>query len=178
MLRQVSLAAGVIDSVQAVPVAASAQMCGGVLSWWCFNSEPGSKSAPEGPSQEQMAGIRQYPTGKPRKAANLARNREFREAASIDWNSSCLSQEQARGGYPRYRVIGGRRCWYASARGRRNTKIEINVNPYDDPIWKQSDATGLELATTQLQECEEQALKLESEEKRTFLKQCMSNAVR
>ena len=90
----------------------------------------------------------------------------------------CLSLQEVHGGYPRYRIVGGRRCWYASTRGPEAKPAEVDVNPYDDPIWKQSDATGLELATTQLQEGEEQALKLESEEKRTFLKQCMSNAVR
>jgi hypothetical protein len=189
MLRQIPLAAAVIVSVQAMPVGASAQMCGGILSWLCFNSEPNSKSASEGSPQEQTTAIRQYPTGKPKKAANSARSREFREPgggdASIDGASACLSQAQVHGGYPRYRVIGGRHCWYASARGRQNKQgeiqkkqVEINVNPYDDPIWEQSNVTGRELVTSQLQDCEVQALKLDSDEKRTFMKECMSNGAR
>jgi hypothetical protein len=189
MLRRILLASAVIVSVQAIPVGASAEKCGGILSWLCFNSEPSSKSALEGSPQEQMTALRQYATGKPKKAANPARSRELRETgggdASIDVASACLSLQQVRGGYPRYRVIGGRHCWYASTKGRprkqaeiQKKQAEINVNPYDDPIWKQSDATEPELVTTQLQDCEEQALKLDAEEKRTFMKQCMSSGAR
>jgi hypothetical protein len=177
MLRHILLGAAIIVSVEAAPVAASAQMCGGILSWLCSNSGSASKSAPEDPRQEQM-----NPTVRPSRAANAARSREVRETAgvvsAVDSASVCLSQEQVRGGYPRYRVIGGHRCWYASARGRQRKQIEIGVNPHNDPIWKESGVTGPELAANQLQDCEEQALKLFSEEKPTFMKECMSRNAR
>src|SRR6266571_1249950 len=31
----------------------------------------------------------------------------------------CLSLKEVHDGYPRYRIVEGRRCWYASTRGRK-----------------------------------------------------------
>jgi len=36
----------------------------------------------------------------------------------------CLSRKEVHGGYPRYRVINGRHCWYASTRDRSGKPIE------------------------------------------------------
>src|SRR5947209_15879017 len=35
----------------------------------------------------------------------------------------CLSQKEVRGGYPKYRIINGRHCWYASTRDRSEKPI-------------------------------------------------------
>jgi hypothetical protein len=129
-------------------------MCQGVLSWLCFNAEPAAKNTADDPPQYR------------RTAAPSA----------ADLSQSCLSRQQVRGGYPRYRVINGRHCWYASTPGRRQARrAKIDVNPYDDPIWKQSDVSGNELAKNSTQNCEEQALKLDSKEKQTFMRECTSN---
>src|SRR6266536_3474664 len=45
----------------------------------------------------------------------------------------CLSLKEVHDGYPRYRVVEGRRCWYASTRGPEAKPAEVDVNPYDDP---------------------------------------------
>jgi len=159
MLRHVALVAAVTVPIGAMPISASAQICNGVLSWLCGASTSFTEPAPREAQQFQ-----------PRQADRSKKN--------VDLGSACLSREEVTRGYPRYRVINGRHCWYAST--RREPKparipAKINVNPYDDPIWKESDTTGIALATTRARDCEEQSLKLDFEEKRTFLKQCMSN---
>jgi hypothetical protein len=57
----------------------------------------------------------------------------------------CLSQSEVHGGYPRYHVIGGRKCWYAassqlatpspSSPSAPAQSAGIDVNPYGDPSW-------------------------------------------
>ncbi len=86
----------------------------------------------------------------------------------------CLSLKEVHDGYPRYRIVEGRRCWYASTRGPEAKPAEVDVNPYDDPIWNEPDA-GTASAATRAKTCEEQALKLDLKEKRSFMKQCMAN---
>jgi hypothetical protein len=110
----------------------------------------------------------------------------------------CLTQEQVRGGYARYHVIHGRRCWYASVRrpdrtGERPDRAAVDVNPYGDPIWETNapaataldrkpaasgadrrSAAALEHTRSLRSDCEEQALKLDSQEKRAFMKECLS----
>ena len=109
----------------------------------------------------------------------------------------CLTQDQVRGGYPRYHVIHGRRCWYAAVRGpdrtgERPDPAVIDVNPYGDPIWETNapaataldrkpaasgadrrPAAALEHTRSLRSDCEEQALKLDSQEKRAFIKECL-----
>ena len=87
----------------------------------------------------------------------------------------CLSLQEVHGGYPRYRIVGGHRCWYASTRGPEAKPAEVDVNPYDDPIWHQPDASNASAAASRAKNCEEQALKLDLKEKRAFMKQCMAN---
>jgi hypothetical protein len=87
----------------------------------------------------------------------------------------CLSLDEVHGGYPRYHIVGGRRCWYASTRGPEAKPAELNVNPYDDPIWNEPDASNAQTAAARAKNCEEQALKLDLKEKRAFMKQCMAN---
>jgi hypothetical protein len=63
---------------------------------------------------------------------------------------TCLSQNEIHGGYPRYHVIGGRKCWYAATSplakpGAANPSppaqsAEIEVNPYGDPSWNGAEA--------------------------------------
>jgi hypothetical protein len=152
-------AAGTIMSVWA-PVSASAGTCDGALSWLCFNADS------EAPVSTQT-------TGGGRSAAET-------QASEV---GTCLTQDQVRGGYPRYRVINGRHCWYASVKARRKRqeraesrpkhheravkRAEVDVNPYDDPIWQEADATNSNSAS-----CETQALKLDDDEKRRFLRDC------
>jgi hypothetical protein len=89
----------------------------------------------------------------------------------------CLSLQEVHGGYPRYRIVGGRRCWYASTRGpeAKPAAAEVDVNPYDDPIWHEPDASKGRAPADRAKTCEEQALKLDLKEKRAFMKQCMAN---
>jgi hypothetical protein len=88
----------------------------------------------------------------------------------------CLALHEVHGGYPRYRIIDGRRCWYASTRGPETARpANIDVNPYDDPIWHQPDASAGQAAASRAKNCEEQALKLDLKEKRAFMKQCMTD---
>ena len=93
----------------------------------------------------------------------------------------CLSLNEVHGGYPRYRIIEGRRCWYASTRGSETRPAdqpkpaEVDVNPYDDPIWQEPEANIGQAAAVRAKTCEEQALKLDLKEKRAFMKQCMAN---
>jgi hypothetical protein len=154
MLRHFVFVAGLVAAIGMMPISASAQTCQGLLSWLCFNGEPAAKNASDDPSQQRTA------------------------------VTPCLSREQVTGGYPRYRVINGRHCWYASTRNstaKRQAQAKpakLNVNPYNDPIWKGSDVSGNEVATISAQDCQDQALKLDYEEKQTFLKQCMSNKMR
>jgi hypothetical protein len=104
----------------------------------------------------------------------------------------CLTQNQVHGGYPRYHLINGRRCWYASVRAPdrpapRPKPTTIDVNPYGDPIWeapqarqaatdveRRPAAAALDRTRSLRSDCEKQALKLDSQEKRAFLKQCLS----
>jgi hypothetical protein len=83
-------------------------------------------------------------------------------------SARCLTLEQVHGGHPRYHVIGGRHCWHAPNRGPGVTKGGIHAAP----------ATASAAEKVRLQDCEQQAMKLDSNEKRTFLKQCMSNVGR
>jgi hypothetical protein len=98
--------------------------------------------------------------------------------------SRCLSLSEVHGGYPRYHLVEGRRCWYASTRepeaNQESRPAAVDVNPYDDPIWQEPDAsnaqaTAAEAIASRAKNCEEQALKLDPKEKRTFMKQCMAN---
>jgi|SRR5918911_766962 hypothetical protein len=96
--------------------------------------------------------------------------------------SQCLSLAEVQGGYPRYHIVNGRHCWYASTRGPQrapaDTKAkptDTDVNPYDDPIWQEPHAANVQPIAVRARNCEEQALKLDVKEKRAFMKQCMSN---
>ena len=108
--------------------------------------------------------------------------------------SSCLSREQIHGGHPRFRVVGGRRCWHAGKRRASAKSNGLAVNPEDDPIWRAAEAgqpdeasgTSAEIsdARTQASDCDQQALKLFDpeemkqggvSERAGFMKGCMSN---
>jgi len=62
----------------------------------------------------------------------------------------CLSLGEVHGGYPRYHIINGRQCWYAATAplpkpgqakpAPAGQAAGIDVNPYGDPAWGQSDA--------------------------------------
>jgi hypothetical protein len=72
-------------------------------------------------------------------------------ALALD-DQPCLSQSEVHGGYPRYHIIGGRKCWYAAtsplarpgpAPASPTPPAEaagIAVNPYGDPIWNEAEA--------------------------------------
>jgi hypothetical protein len=109
----------------------------------------------------------------------------------------CLSLEDIDGSHPRYRVVGGRRCWYASKGSASAKSHKIDISTHDDPIWQDSEirrsigtsgANGGSQTSSdhqaQARNCEEQALKLfdpeeikqgSANEKSMFIKQCMSN---
>ena len=99
------------------------------------------------------------------------------DASAIAANDAprCLSLNEVHGGYPRYHLVEGRRCWYASTRGPEARPAQLDVNPYDDPIWHEPDASNASAAASRAKTCEEQALKLDVKEKRAFMKQCMAN---
>ena len=143
MRKDVRLAAASIILVW-TPVSASAGMCNGTLSFLCFNA---GSEAPDAPASTRAAGVEQ------------------RAATSVsDMSAKCLTRDQVRGGYPRYRVINGRHCWFASSRPKHYERAErrakTDVNPYDDPIWQEADARNSKAAI-----CETQALKLHEDEK-------------
>ena len=132
---QILLAAAIIVSGGALPIRASAQLCGGNLSSMCFDSELAAKSVSEAPPQDQVAPVRHQvtavprtPRKRPKKTANFVRSRDLRERttvanASVDSISTCLSLKQVHGGHPMYHVIGGRRCWFASTRGPQKSNV-------------------------------------------------------
>jgi hypothetical protein len=124
------------------PVSASAGVCDGTLSFLCFNA---GAETPDGSASAHTAGVEQ-------------------SAATGTSDAKCLARDQVRGGYPRYRVINGRHCWYASSRPkhqeRAQRRAKTDVNPYDDPIWQEADAGNSKAAN-----CETQALKLHEDEK-------------
>jgi len=153
----------------AMTTSASAQLCSGLLSWLCPSAD---SSNPDTASSDQTQAT--SPTN------------SFQQPEK----PPCLSLGEVHGGYPMYHVVGGRRCWFASSRrppvkssrvkaptetnlksSRAKKSVETNVNPYGDPIWNSQEAEA-QATSTQMQTCEEQALKLDSEEKRTFLKEC------
>src|SRR5947207_1800766 len=60
----------------------------------------------------------------------------------------CLSQKDVHGGYPRYRLINGRHCWYASTRDRSGKPIESATAAEPSPNSKNS-SVGRATATEQ-----------------------------
>ena len=129
----------------------------GTLSLFCFNA---GSEAPGAPASAHTAGAEHSAT-----------------TSASDMGPKCLTRDQVRGGYPRYRVINGRHCWFASSRPKHYERAERrakkDVKPYDDPIWKEADAGNSKAAI-----CEIQALKLDEDEKlggdekSKFLKDC------
>jgi hypothetical protein len=121
------------------------------------------------------------------------------DARAANDSERCLALNEVQGGYPRYHIVEGRRCWYASTRGPEAKPtdarpvqanpaakpvqarpvdakpVEIDPNPYDDPIWQEPDAGKASAFASRAKHCEEQALKLDLKEKRAFMKQCMAN---
>jgi hypothetical protein len=99
-------------------------------------------------------------------------------AARDESPAACLSLSEVHGGYPRYRIIGGRRCWYASPRApeRRHERPgrAIDINPDDDPIWHAPESEPVPSSRPTRADCEDQALKLEARDQRGFIKQCMA----
>ena len=88
-----------------VPASASDEICQGEMAWFCeehqmFNAEP-----PASGLTQDTAGVTQDTT------------------PQLPTPPPCLSQKEVRGGYPRYRVINGRHCWYASTRDRSGKQI-------------------------------------------------------
>ena len=152
MRKDVLLAAASIILLW-TPVSASAGMCDGTLSFLCFKA---ASEAPDAPVSAHTAGA---------------------ATSASDMSPKCLTRDQVQGGYPRYRVINGRHCWYASSRPKHYERAErrakANVNPYDDPIWREADAGNSKAAI-----CETQALKLHEneklggDEKSKFLRDC------
>jgi hypothetical protein len=108
--------------------------------------------------------------------------------------SSCLSREQIHGGHPRFRVVGGRRCWHVAKRSASAKSNGLHVDPEDDPIWRaaaagridEASGTSAEIsdAQTQARNCDQQILKLLDpeemkqggvSERAKFMKGCMSS---
>ena len=50
----------------------------------------------------------------------------------------CLSLPEVHGGYPRYHLVEGRRCWYASTRGPEAKPAEVDVNPITRQLGRPS----------------------------------------
>ena len=77
----------------------------------------------------------------------------------------CLSQREVRGGWPKYGIIKGRRCWYASKPADYGA-----LSPGNAGSGAAEPAQRLGAG-----ECRDQAAKLDAAEKRTFLRECMSS---
>ena len=167
----------------ALPVGASAQLCGGSLSSLCFSPEPMTRSAPEEalprttpevplprtapetplsrnapeePPQDEVAAVTPNPAETPNPKVRSTRAASVRRSdlsestkanRSVEAPSTCLSLKQVHGGYPRYRVIGGRHCWYASTRFRQETRVQIKRESPEATVVTTSSGsqtTGLE----------------------------------
>jgi hypothetical protein len=145
---------------------AAAQVCSGPTAWICeehqlFNREPPGSKFDYNSLPKEMLGANPGPTEKPAPA--------YQDESTLA-QGPCLSQKEIRAGWPKYRIINGRRCWYASTPPRKNapsTNGQTTGNASSMP-------QGMSRLSTR--ECEEQALKLEGNEKRTFLQQCMLSA--
>jgi hypothetical protein len=72
----------------------------------------------------------------------------------------CLSRQQVHGLHRKYRIIEGRQCWYAA-------------RPADGHVARKKHPAGT-LDRPGTSECQEQALKLDGEERRAFLRECRS----
>jgi hypothetical protein len=136
-----------------LPVSASAEICEGLLSWLCFSSD--AASDPLRPTRS--TGDR--PASSNSSAAGIA--------------GDCLSREQVHDGYPRYRVINGRRCWYGSVNGRTQKR----AHP-ERTAQRGRGRNGAQVARSEPSDCELQALKLDEPDKKSFMKQCMSGSIR
>jgi hypothetical protein len=142
-------------AIVALPVDASAG-CEGLLPWFCFSSDSSKTISPEDTPSMPIASQPEDAEG--RRSANH--------------RFECLSREQIHNGYPRYRVVKGRHCWYASSKPRQTKRPKTDQNPYGDPIWKQP-----EVARSEPSDCDLQALKLDEAEKELFMKQCKSKRI-
>ena len=152
MLSRILIGASVLILVE-LPISASADMCDGLFSWLC-GSDPASPSAP---------------------AAQPVHSSEAASApqAGAEMVQTCLSREQVRDGYPRYRTINGRRCWFASADSRQSRRSQPDRTAGSARLHEQP-----KLAEAERADCELQALKLDEPDKTIFLKQCTSGSVR
>src|SRR5439155_15081258 len=142
MRNKTLLAAGIALFVGA-PVGAWAGICDGALSWLCPSADSSEVQTEQETRSRQVTPQRYDWT-----------NHRV-ESRSLDTEANCLTRNQVRGGYPRYRVINGRHCWYASVKGEHTRKTGVDVNPYDDPIWRKTESARVEAT-----DCEIQALKL------------------
>jgi hypothetical protein len=136
-----------------LPVSASAEICEGLLSWLCFSSE--AASDPLRPTRSTSDG----PASGNSRAPGIA--------------GDCLSREQVHDGYPRYRVINGRRCWYGSVNGRPPKRAHS-----ERAAHRGRGRNEPQIARSEPSDCELQALKLDEPDKKSFMKQCMSGSVR
>jgi len=175
MLAKVLLAAGTVLLAE-MPISASAEICEGVPSWVCANGVSTKNPMPEQASQIRMTASSQYWTEKTKKSAGSIRSpdRQGTPSTATGPSANCLSRSQVRGEQPRYRTINGRQCWYVLSKLRQTSpkEIKIDIVPHNNPIRRGSDPTF------DLADCELQALKLDGEEKRTFMKDCSSNSAR
>ena len=152
MLSRILIGASVLILVE-LPISASADMCDGPFSWLC-GSEPASLSAP---------------AAQPVHSSEAA----WAPQAGAEMVQTCLSREQVRDGYPRYRTINGRRCWFASTDSRQPKRSEPNRTADSARLHQHQKVAEAERA-----HCELQALKLDEPDKTIFLKQCTSGGVR
>jgi hypothetical protein len=136
-----------------LPVGASAEICDGLLSWLCFTSEAGSdplrptRSTDDGPASSN--------------------------SSTAVMRGDCLSREQVRHGYPRYRTINGRHCWYGFENGRRSKRAHLERSAH-----RGRGRNEPQVARSEPSDCELQALKLDEPDKKSFMKQCLSGSVR
>jgi hypothetical protein len=136
-----------------LPVSASAEICEGLLSWLCFSSE--AASDPLRPARSTSDGPASSNSG----------------AAAM--SGDCLSRQQVHDGYPRYRTIKGRRCWYGSVNGRPSKRAHPERTAH-----RGRGRNEPQVARSEPSDCELQALKLDEPDKKSFMKQCMSGSVR
>ena len=142
---------------------ASAQECSGPIAWLCeehqmFNAEPTpTQKFNRGSIPSELLDPNPTLAGKP---LSIHPDAVGKNALA---QPPCLSEKQVHGGWPKYRIIKGRKCWYASTSPRKNAP----------PLGTAEQGTSERLSAI---ECKDQAMRLDGDEKRKFLSQCMSRA--
>ena len=158
--------------VGAMTSAAPAQeVCSGPTAWICeehqmFNAAPPAEEKFKGSTPPEL--LRISPEGPPqqfRRDEGPSQEDQADEPKSfpdhLDKSTiaqeRCRSRREVQGGWPKYRIINGRQCWYSST-----------------PPRTRADSSAGHESRQPSGQCQDQAGKLDSEAKRTLIQECIS----